>query len=752
MSGGPVHEHEIRQLAAETTSVADEPLTELMPQGTVRSFRAGGDLLRVDMDPNSRELEAEALALDALASATARPIAADLKGAGAAPLGGADRRWLVYEFVAGHTMSRDEVGARAREVGELFATLHGARVFDLRERFPARGPMTLMESFKRTTDRLRAWTLAREDDGLGQDLLTLTLSDVQRAMREHAMALDHAFLAARRRVLCHGNPRPEHVIARDDGTLSLVGMHGAHLGDPSEDLAAFSVAADLTEAEEDALLGGYLDHLEALGRADPRFLTRFFARRVLGLLAAPVARLDRLRRIKTREIDTFEDPVVAIEREAERTYTDLVRAINGLRALAGPPRGVSEDEVRAMGQLLAYEELVLEGRVFRIAVTGLPYAGKTEVGSALARRLRHRYVNSVAIGRAFAVVENRAKEAGEGELEPAALVERTFALGLEMSPQVEPPYYRVLLDGDDVTREVRARAAQARGMELLADEAVRAELRRQLTRHYAADGVVVEGPWAHNLIEGQSRCFHLTCERSVRLARLKDHRHEVDDETAESSLDELDARAPAAPEDAMPVDLGSRPAAAAARDVIWQLLPPNRRPQGDSTDLTGPVFDDDDAPLPIADLVALPAVAGREVTLQFASPFEAYLTLDGRRLSEHHDDDERRLLTWLGRRTPELMRALDLDLAIRAVLTDAGVVVTDAVQMETQTFLDHARLRQRLSSAHVELPTFAVLGAVPNKAELMQRLRGMFAAGTSVEVRVEEERQAKTRRVVHVGR
>lgn len=586
----PIREQELRQLLAsldETRAAQDAPLTELIPHHTVRTFRAGDVILRVDMDPDNTALVAEAGALSALSSALPFAIAPTLLGAGVRPLGGVERRFVAYPWQKGRALTKADVKQRAAEVGALFATLHSARVFDLRAGFPQQRPMTLMEAFKKTSDQLRAWTLAREADGLGQDLLTLTLSDLQRAMRGYAMALDHAFLTARRRVLCHGRAEPHTLVRSDDDGLRLVAFDDACLGDAAEDLAALSNAAELDDAEEDALLGGYLDRLQELGRPDPRFVARFFARRMLGLLSAPLARLDRLRRVKSGEQVLFTDPVVAIEEESQVIYEELMRAINGLRALVGGMRPCSLIEVTAMGRLIAYEELILDGRTFRIALSGLPYAGKTEVGSAVARRLKHAYVNTSALGRALALFERRLSERGRPPPPPPELVRAAFDAGLEMRPVAEPPYYAVTLGQDDITRELHAGADQVRGAALLDDERVRAAIKDELARQPPVQGIVVEGHYSDTLLSGRVRCFHLTCDPAVRRARLMGHRDVDDEAEAAELLARLDESMPKEPDGAVVIDLKSRPAATGALEILWHLLPPGRRPKDPMGDLSG---------------------------------------------------------------------------------------------------------------------------------------------------------------------
>lgn len=165
-----------------------------------------------------------------------------------------------------------------------------------------------------------------------------------------------------------------------------------------------------------------------------------------------------------------------------------------------------------------------------------------------------------------------------------------------------------------------------------------------------------------------------------------------------------------------------------------------------------PTLDDESAPLPESELLVAPVPAGRDVTLCFASPFELFLTLDGRRVTKHVDAAERRVLVWAHRRLPALYGALEERLGLRAMLTDEDVVVTDACELSSGSFLDHTRLRQLLSGAGVALPPLAVLGPLATRTELKERLRALYAVGTPVEVRAEEDGRVTSRRRLQVGR
>lgn len=589
MSARTIALDEVARLAAGLAGAPVASVVELYPHGTVRAFRANGVGVRVDEDPLGRALEAEALALQAIAAAGAPALGPTLLAQGtlAGPVG--ERRYLAYQWLHGRTLDVAEAASRAREAGESFARLHALRVMDLVDRLPSTAPpMTLLEGFRRAVDDLRVWMSARESDGLGQDLLTLALSDLQRALRPYCIALDHAFLVERRRVLCHGAPEPSLVVLRDGapGALAFVNFERAHCGDATHDLAHYALAAELDDAAEDVLLKSYGDALERAGRADRRLIVRYFARKTLALFAQPCARLARLARIKRGEVPVMGDAVVALDEEAERAYRAIARAINGLRELGGRARPISAREVTAMGRLLAVEEVILRDRAFRIALLGQPYSGRTEIASSLARRLtRHRLIGTVALARALARVEHDHGADGAAPPRPRELVARLFERGFDLEPTQGPPFYRAKLDGRDVTDELRDDGPlQVRGAQLLDDETVRGAIRDALLERSASEGLVIEGDYAAQLLPGRGHLFFVSADAGVRCARLLAHRGDLADEAAATEhLKRLDAAMTPPPIDAVRVDVGARTAAAATLEVLWQLLPPGRRPPDDLT-------------------------------------------------------------------------------------------------------------------------------------------------------------------------
>jgi hypothetical protein len=165
-----------------------------------------------------------------------------------------------------------------------------------------------------------------------------------------------------------------------------------------------------------------------------------------------------------------------------------------------------------------------------------------------------------------------------------------------------------------------------------------------------------------------------------------------------------------------------------------------------------PVVDADDAPVPEGEAVVAPLLQGPAVRLRFPSPYEPFLTLEGRRIVEDQGPATRDLLFWFSRRMPALWRALDTKRALLGVLHGGAVVVHDVVDLADATFLDHGLARQTLEPARVALPQVALLGTVTSRSDIAARSRGMYAAGTTVEVRVEDGGRVVARRLLRIGR
>ncbi len=183
-----------------------------------------------------------------------------------------------------------------------------------------------------------------------------------------------------------------------------------------------------------------------------------------------------------------------------------------------------------------------------------------------------------------------------------------------------------------------------------------------------------------------------------------------------------------------------------------------------AADALEPALDDENAPVPEGEVVALPLPSGTRTMLRFPSAFELVLTHAGRRVTAADTPAARDLLLWSSRRLAALWRALGERTVLLASYAEGAVVVTDVVALAHEaraddeppatraTFLDHGALRERLEPCAVQLAHFSLLGAVATKAELERRVRASWAPGTLVEVRVEDEGRIVSRRRLRVGR
>jgi CMP/dCMP kinase len=122
-----------------------------------------------------------------------------------------------------------------------------------------------------------------------------------------------------------------------------------------------------------------------------------------------------------------------------------------------------------------------------IAIDGPAGAGKSTVARALAQRLSFTYMDSGAMYRSVALAAlERGAQAATRPLQPGALAALARSLRLELGA-------RVLLDGRDVTEEIRAPAVSEMASRVAADPGVRAAMVARQRELLAAGDWVAEG-------------------------------------------------------------------------------------------------------------------------------------------------------------------------------------------------------------------------------------------------------------------
>jgi len=120
-----------------------------------------------------------------------------------------------------------------------------------------------------------------------------------------------------------------------------------------------------------------------------------------------------------------------------------------------------------------------------IAIDGPSGAGKSTAGRALAARLGYTFIDTGAMYRALALAAQRAGLPAEDGTALAELLRRTR---IELLPSGA-----VLLDGQDVSADIRTRAVSAAASQVSVHPAVRREMVRRQQELGRAGGVVLDG-------------------------------------------------------------------------------------------------------------------------------------------------------------------------------------------------------------------------------------------------------------------
>ena len=187
-------------------------------------------------------------------------------------------------------------------------------------------------------------------------------------------------------------------------------------------------------------------------------------------------------------------------------------------------------------------------RRLTIAIDGPAAAGKSTAGKALAARLGYLYIDTGALYRAVAWLAERE---GLADAPGAAVAERARAADIRL--EGEPARLRVLVDGRDVSDEIRTPRMSDLSSRLSALPEVRAVLLGLQRRLGAAGGVVMDGRDIGTVIfPGADAKFFVSASPAARARR----RHE-----------ELRARGVPSDEARVRAELSERDARDAGRDV-----------------------------------------------------------------------------------------------------------------------------------------------------------------------------------------
>ncbi len=126
-----------------------------------------------------------------------------------------------------------------------------------------------------------------------------------------------------------------------------------------------------------------------------------------------------------------------------------------------------------------------------IAIDGPAGAGKSTVAQKLAKRLSYRYLDTGAMYRALTLRALR-EHVSLDDAERLAELARGMTVRMEYRPRARPPF-RVLMDGQDVTSEIRSREVSAHVSQVSSHPGVRREMVRKQREMAAGGDLVAEG-------------------------------------------------------------------------------------------------------------------------------------------------------------------------------------------------------------------------------------------------------------------
>ena len=347
---------------------------------------------------------------------------------------------LIYNRVEGRTLKTIAPG-HYEAIADYLCRLHSYAVLSL----PQMGINNINDFYEDLSEVYNIYMNLREEEGLREDKLCNLIGEYISLIKPEIMKISSLWSHKSPLSVIHGDLRPSNLIL-NNGKIAAVDWEEACLGDPAYEISSFFILNSFTPEEEEKFLKFYLKFYEKKFPYDYYFKERLTGYNLINYIFYYLNMTVRAIELLQGNKKTAMPLIPYLHSEAEEVYEGLALSFCRINKMLNKgAEKITPNDLKKAGRLFMIPPEVKEGTV--IVIDGPASTGKSIISPLLAKRLGFFYIN---LGAFFRTLVFKLLELNMSHDSPD-LYEAIENFKIEYENTKEPPYFKILISGKDIT-------------------------------------------------------------------------------------------------------------------------------------------------------------------------------------------------------------------------------------------------------------------------------------------------------------